>query len=225
MVLRHCEWFFSAYVQVLIYLGRMIINDQSIAFLTNQDPIFQQILDLYGTPPNWQRAQGFETLCHIILEQQVSLESALSAFNKLKDFLPAFTPTEMLKLTDEELRACYISRQKTKYLRALSEATLDGSLDFEGLNELDVPQLYEQLTAIKGIGNWTAEVYMVFCLQKEDLFLPGDIAAVNTVKELKGAKDKFEAEEIAKAWSPYRSAAVFFLWYYYLKKRGRKIIM
>ena len=87
-----------------------------------------------------------------------------------------------------------------------------------------VEEIYEEMTSLLGIGKWTAEVYMLFCLQKEDLFLPGDIAAVNTVKELKGATNKEEAYEIAKSWAPYRSAAMFLLWHYYLCKRGRTVI-
>lgn len=187
------------------------------------DSTFTDIIEKYGLPESWEREPTFETLCRIILEQQVSLESALSAYKKLKERLPAFTSQEMLKLTDAEMRACYVSRQKTRYLRELSKAILSGDLQLEKLTNLTEEEVKAELTKIVGIGNWTAEVYLMFCLQSPDVFPAGDVAAVNTVKELKGAADKAEAVEIAKKWSPYRTTATYLLWHYYLCKRGRTV--
>ncbi len=200
-----------------------IINDKTVKALCALDPIFSYIKNLYGLPPSWERPEGFETLAHIILEQQVSLESALSAYNKLKERLGDFTPENMLCLSDEEMRNCYISRQKTRYLRELSKAIIAKTLVLSDLPKLSEEKVKEELMKIVGIGNWTAQIYLMFCLKSPDIFPPGDIAAINTVKELKNASNRDEAIEIAKEWSPYRTGATFFLWYYYLKKRGRAI--
>jgi len=202
-----------------------IINDKTVKALCTIDPIFTKIKKQYGLPPSWERPEGFETLCHIILEQQVSLESALSAYNKLKERLGAFTPENMLTLTDEEMRACYLSRQKTRYLRELAKAVQSKSLMLENLPQLSQEEVWNELTKVIGIGNWTAQIYLMFCLKSPDIFPLGDIAAINTVKELKGVKDKEEAVKIAETWSPYRTGATYFLWYYYLKKRGREVAL
>ena len=200
-----------------------IIDDKTVKALCALDPIFSDIKNLYGLPPSWERPEGFETLSHIILEQQVSLESALSAYNKLKDKLGDFTPENMLTLSDEEMRNCYLSRQKTRYLRELAKAIISKDLILSNLSKLSKEEVKTELTKVIGIGNWTAQIYLMFCLKSPDIFPPGDIAAINTVKELKGAKNKEEAVEIAKKWSPYQTGATFFLWYFYLKKRGRAI--
>lgn len=198
-----------------------IVNKKDIEFLTKKNPIFDAIKTQYGYPPNWTRPQGFTSLSKIILEQQVNLASAEAHFNKLNNFLPVFTPSEILKLSDAEMRTCQISWQKAKYLRALSDALLNGSLDLDGLSNLTEPEVRKQLTNIKGIGNWTADIYLLFCLQAKDIFPIGDIAIVNTIKELTSAKTNEEILLLAENWQPLRSLATYFLWHYYLKKRGR----
>ena len=132
-----------------------------------------------------------------------------------------FTPSNILKLTDEEMRTCQISRQKTKYLRALSTAIISGDIDLEELPKLNETEIRKQLTSIKGIGNWTTDIYLMFCLQSKDIFPIGDIAVVNTIKELSDAKTKEEIILLAEKWKPFRSLAVYFFWHYYLKKRNR----
>ena len=200
-----------------------IINDQSLTALCERDKIFADIIKLYDRPQSWEREPGFETLARIILEQQVSLESAFAAYTQLKGRLGAFTPENLLLLTDAEMRTAYISRQKTRYLRELAKAVTVGTLDFSVLPKLSAAEAKTELTKIVGIGNWTAEVYLMFCLQSPDIFPAGDIAAVNTVKELKGATDKEVAVQIAAQWSPFRTAATFLLWHYYLCRRGRRV--
>lgn len=198
-----------------------IVNDQDTEYLISCDPIFANIFNTFGTPPDWNRPQGFVSLCRIILEQQVSLASANAHYLKLNSYLPSFSPEEMIKLTDEEMRACQISRQKATYLRALSESILSGDLDPEKLHELSESQVREKLIKIKGIGNWTIDVYLMFCLRSKDIFPIGDIALVNTVKELTDAKTSEDILLLVENWRPYRSLAAYFLWYYYLKKRKR----
>jgi len=198
-----------------------IVNQNDIDELFRKDDIFLKIYALYGSPPNWNRLQGFSTLAKIILEQQVSLQSASAHFNKLDSYLPAFTPVEILKLSDEEMRMCQISKQKSKYLRELSLAVLDGKIDLTGLPELPVADVREQLKSIKGIGDWTTDIYLMFCLQSKDVFPIGDVAVINTIKELTHVASKQEIIGYSEKWKPYRSLATFFLWHYYLCKRKR----
>lgn len=199
----------------------MIVNTRHVNALIKKDPLFAKIKADWSLPPNWQRPQGFVTLCKLILEQQVSLASAHAHFTKLNGYVKAFEPKYLLKLSDEEYRHCHISRQKSTYLRALSEAVLNGQLDIEALELAEESEVRAQLTAIKGIGQWTTDVYLMFCLQHTDIFPIGDIAVVNTIKEFTGLQTREEMLAHAENWRPYRSLAVYFLWHHYLKKRNR----
>lgn len=200
-----------------------IVNTRDIASLLEKDVIFSTIYEEYGPPTNWNRPPGFIALSKMILEQQVSLASAKAHFNKLDSYIDSFTPENILQLSDEEMRTCQISRQKTKYLRSLSEAITEGNLDLNKLHELPENEIRKQLTSVKGIGVWTTDVYLMFCLQSKDIFPIGDIALVNTVKELTDAQTKEEILLEAEKWKPLRTLASFFLWFYYLKKRNRPV--
>lgn len=199
----------------------MIVNKRDIKELTSSHQIFFKIKKLYGIPPNWQRPHGFISLSRIILEQQVSLASAEAHFNKLNNYVRTFTPQKIVTLTDKEMRACQISRQKAVYLRELSRAIINKDIVLEDLPRLDAELVRNKLTGIKGIGNWTADIYLMFCLQNPDIFPPGDIALINTVKELSKTKTTAGITRLTNKWKPYRSLAAYFLWYYYLKKRKR----
>ena len=201
-----------------------IVNEKDIKELLNKDNLFSIIYEQYGSPPDWKRPKGFISLSKIILEQQVSLASANAHFLKLNNYLAGFTPSNMLKLTDEEMRNCQISKQKSKYLRALSLAIIEGVLDIESLETIEETEIRKQLTKIKGIGNWTADIYLMFCLQSKDIFPVGDIAIIKTIKELTSANEKDEILLLSENWKPYRSLATYFLWHYYLSKRNRKAI-
>ena len=198
-----------------------IVNRTDIKKLTSSHKIFLFIKDKYGIPPNWQRPEGFVSLSKIILEQQVSLASAEAHFKKLNNYLDEFSPSEILKLTDEEMRACQISRQKAKYLRALSQAIVNKELNFDSLSRLNPIEVRKILTSIKGIGEWTTDIYLMFCLQTKDIFPLGDIALITTIKELTKVKTKSGVIRLTQKWKPYRSLAAYFLWFYYLKKRNR----
>lgn len=199
----------------------MIVNPQDVKALLRRDKVFGSIQRLYGTPPNWSRPQGFISLSKIILEQQVSLASANAHFVKLNSSISEFTPGQILTLTDAEMRTSQISRQKAKYLRELSLAVINGTLDLDGLPGLPEAEIRSQLTAIKGIGHWTTDVYLMFCLQAKDIFPIGDIALVNTVKELTGVENREEILSYSEKWKSYRSLATYFMWHYYLRKRNR----
>jgi DNA-3-methyladenine glycosylase II len=198
-----------------------IVNKSDIQKLTTAHKLFSKIKEKYGAPPNWQRPEGFISLSKVILEQQVSLSSAKAHFKKLNNYLPKFSPSEILKLSDEEMRACQISRQKAKYLRALSQSVIKKELNFDELSEMDAVDVRKKLTSIKGIGNWTTDIYLMFCLQNKDIFPLGDIALITTIKELTNIKSEEGIIRFTKKLKPRRSLAAYFLWYYYLKKRNR----
>jgi len=198
-----------------------IVNKRDIERLIETDNKFASIHDKFGSPLEWTRPQGFISLSQIILEQQLSLASARAHFLKLSNYLQGFTPANILKLTDEEMRNCQISRQKALYLRSLSAAVLNGDLDLDKLSKLEEPEVRRQLTGIKGIGNWTADIYLMFCMKAKDIFPIGDIAIVNTVRELYDVKTSDEILLIAEKWKPLRSLAAYFFWHYYLGKRKK----
>jgi|SRR6185312_5242787 len=176
------------------------------------------IIQTYGYPPFWSRPNTFETLVHIILEQQVSLASALACLNKLKERVQELTPARVLLLTDEEMRACYVSRQKSGYIKYLAEALLSGQLNLAALEDMPDDEVRARLTALKGIGHWTADVYLMFVLQHPDVFPIGDLAAVNALKRVKKLPLATSEQllKIAEAWRPNRTLATMLLWHFYL---------
>ncbi|MEO7975942.1 DNA-3-methyladenine glycosylase 2 family protein [Flavobacterium sp.] len=195
---------------------------EAIDFLSNKNPIFQEIIEKYGLPTIPKRPQGFETLVLLILEQQVSVDSAKATFLKIKAYTSCM-PESMSVLPDEEFRKLGVSRQKTNYIKILAQAVLNKELDIESLASKSAKQVREELIKLKGIGNWTIDIYLMFCLQEPDLIPLGDIAVINTIGELLNIHDKKEMEIHVEQWSPYRSYATYLLWHYYLNKRNRKI--
>lgn len=193
--------------------------------LAKLDADLKIIIDTHGHPPLWKREQSFETLIHIILEQQVSLASAKAALNKLKEKIGAVTPQKILQLTDAELRACYFSRQKIIYARHLAEAVANKQLNLKKLSPAPDEVVRAALKKIKGIGDWTVDVYLMMVLQRSNLFPTGDIALINSIKEIKSLPKHTSKEEIlliAERWAPYRTIAAFILWHSYLCRRNRK---
>jgi DNA-3-methyladenine glycosylase II len=197
---------------------------EALKYLVKKDAVFNQIIEKYGLPEIPKRPQGFETLVLLILEQQVSIDSAKATFLKLKAKLPDLHPKELLLLSDQDFRTLGVSRQKTSYIKALSDSILNQKLDLDSLSSKSSSQVREELIKIKGIGNWTIDVYLMFSLQAQDIIPLGDIAIINTIKELLDIHDKQEIANYVQAWSPYRSIATFLLWHYYLNKRNRKVI-
>lgn len=192
--------------------------------LASGDNDLKQIITIYGYPPCWQRAANFETLVHIILEQQVSLASARAALIKLKEKLISITPENLLQLNDDELKACYLSRQKIIYTRHLANAILSGDLNLKLLNSWSNDSIRTSLLQLKGIGNWTVDVYLMMALQRADLFPLGDIALMQSIKETKKLPPNISKEEIAliaAKWKPYQTIAAYILWHAYLSKRKK----
>lgn len=193
--------------------------------LAEKDEDLKSILQAHGYPPMWTRPNTFETLVHIILEQQVSLASALAALKKLQEKTVALTPAAVLGLSDEEMRACYVSRQKTGYIRGLAQALTNHEIVLAELEHMSVYQVRASLVKLKGIGNWTADVYLMFVLRHADIFPIGDLAAVNALKRLKKLARTTTREdmlEVTEAWQPYRTIASMMLWHYYLSNIGSK---
>jgi len=196
--------------------------------LATRDPDLKGIIKRYGYPPLWSRTPSFETLVQIILEQQVSLASAKAAITRLKERVRRVTPKNLLQLTDAELRDCYFSRQKTIYVRELARAVDSRRLRLGPLNGIDDHSIREQLKQIKGIGDWTADVYLLMAMHRTDVFPLGDLAMVNSLKEIKklppGAT-KSELLRLARVWQPFRSIATMLLWHHYLSRRQKQVVL
>jgi DNA-3-methyladenine glycosylase II len=193
--------------------------------LARRDKDFKLILAQHGYPPLWSRAPSFATLINIILEQQVSLASAKAAFLKLESAIGHITPEKILKLSDEKMKACYFSRQKMKYARHLSEAVIGGELNIDSLQFLPDETIRAQLKKIKGIGDWTVDVFLMMVLHRCDCFAMGDIALIKSIKEVKGLPADVSREAIASTiekWKPFRTVAAYLLWHAYIKKRNIK---
>jgi len=156
----------------------------------------------------------------------VSLASAKAALEKLREKIKKITPEKLLALTDEELRACYFSRQKTGYARHLAEAIVSGKLNLKKLTAAPDDEIRKELKQIKGIGDWTVDVYLLFVLQRSDVFPLGDLAMVNALKEIKQLPRQAAREELlalAEPWRPHRSIATMLLWHHYIKTRNIKL--
>jgi DNA-3-methyladenine glycosylase II len=195
-------------------------------YLAQKDDDLKLIIDTYGCPPLFVRSLTFETLLHIILEQQVSLASAKAALNKLKEKIGNVLPEKLLLLTDIELRACYFSRQKIVYSRDLANAIINKQLNLNELIQSPDETVRSELKKIRGIGEWTTDVYMMMAMQRINLFPVGDIALVNSMKTIKALPKQTGKEALllmAEKWRPYRTIAAFLLWHAYIKKRGIKL--
>ena len=206
------------------------LSEQTIANaceeLANRDADLAFIFRTLGTPPLWAREASFATLVHIILEQQVSLASAASAFNKLREKLGEITPENVLSLSDEDLKACYFSRQKTVYARELARAILDGSLDLLALEDLADAQAKGELKKIKGIGDWTADIYLLMALLRADVMPKGDLAlhvAWQKLRKLTERPNSAEFLTIAEKWKPFRAVAARLLWHFYLSAKNSNL--
>lgn len=194
----------------------------AIDYLSAKDQKLKSILDVYGHPIIQKRDEGFASMCHIILEQQVSIASAKACYDKIAKWFGTITPEIIFNCTDEELRSCGVSRQKAVYLKDLASKVLSGEIDFASFSSKSEAQIRAELITIKGVGNWSIEVYLMFCLQSQDIIPLGDIAIKNTIIELYEDHSPEQMLVLSDNWKPYRTMASYILWHYYLKKR-RKI--
>jgi len=196
----------------------------TIAELLAEDPVLARVVTEHGEPPFWHRPAGFASLVLFILEQQVSLASAAAAYRRVLDRIGVMAPEPLLATAAEELRADGVSRQKDRYLRALADAVATGELDLAALPTLDDDEVRRRLTALPGIGRWTADVYLLACLGRPDLWPIGDRAlqvAAAEALHLAVVPVGDELETIGERWRPHRSSAARILWHGYLGRRGR----
>jgi len=194
---------------------------RAVQLLSRRDPDLGRVVRRFGPPPMWAREGGFSTLLHIILEQQVSLASARAAHNKLLEAASPLTPQCFLELNDATLKSVGFSRQKTGYGRHLAESIIEGRLDLDALHSMSDADVRSELVRIKGIGQWTADVYLLMVLRRPDIWPIGDLAlaaAAQSVKRLKSRPTPQMLEEIGKAWRPWRAVAARILWHHYLSE-------
>ncbi len=192
---------------------------QGVEQLISQDDDLRAIVTRHGPPPLWAREPGFPTLVHIILEQQVSLASARAAFDRLCASANPLTPARFLELTDQELKAAGFSRQKSAYARGLAQAVLEDRIDLDRLHDLDDDEVQRQLTSLRGIGAWTANIYLLMALRRPDIWPMHDLAlasAAQRVKRLASRPTADQLQQMAEAWRPLRAVAARLLWHQYL---------
>jgi DNA-3-methyladenine glycosylase II len=190
-----------------------------------RDGDLAHVVEKYGRPPLWVREPGFPTLVYIILEQQVSLASAKAAFDRLNAAVRPLTPRRFLKLTDDELLRIGFSRQKTLYTRLLAESLARNFFDLRTLHDLQDDAARKMLTAFKGIGNWTADIYLLSALRRPDIWPVGDLALATAVQEVKRLRQRPSPEKLEKmsaSWKPWRAVAARLFWHHYLSKRGQR---
>jgi DNA-3-methyladenine glycosylase II len=199
------------------------LNENGVAIaaqsIASMDPDFARTLVKLGPPPLWAREPGFVTLVRIILEQQVSLASADAMFQRLKESITPITPAAVIAAGQPFLRSFGVTRQKAAYFINLAQALETGDLDLEALAEDSDETAIERLTSVKGIGQWTAKIYLLMALRRPDVWPVGDVALATAYKNLKGNPERPtqpELSEIALAWRPHRATAARMLWHYYL---------
>jgi DNA-3-methyladenine glycosylase II len=195
----------------------------AVRALAANDPALGRSIERFGPPPLWARDPSFATLVHLILEQQVSLASALAAFDRLRIATGDVTPAAFLTLDDRTLRAIGFSRQKAGYARDLAIALMDG-FDLETLERLTDDEVRRSLMGLRGIGRWTADVYLTMCLLRPDVWPHGDQALATGAMELLGSPERptfDQLEALSERWRPYRAVAARIIWHHYLGLRGR----
>ncbi len=186
--------------------------------LAARDSDLGGVLAAFGEPPMRRRDPGFATLVILILEQQVSLSSSRATYERLDALAGEMTPGGILALDEDQLRAAGLSRQKARYVRGLAETVADGGLALDDLAEMDDEAARETLTAITGIGTWTADVYLLAALGRPDIWPARDLAlavAAHEVKRLGARPDEGSLIALGETWRPWRAVAARILWHYY----------
>jgi DNA-3-methyladenine glycosylase II len=209
-----------------VQLSQNTLNEdifvRGVHLLAVRDAHLAEVVKKYGQPPLWVREPGFPTLVYIILEQQVSLASAKAAFDRLNAAVRPLTPRRFLKLTDAELLRIGFSRQKTLYTRLLADSLARGYFDLRDLHHLQDDAARKMLVAFKGIGKWTADIYLLSALRRPDIWPVGDLALATAVQEVKRLRKRPSPEKLEKLsapWRPWRAVAARLFWHAYLSKR------
>ncbi|SEG82207.1 DNA-3-methyladenine glycosylase family protein [Bosea lathyri] len=198
--------------------------EEGMAALRGLHPHWATIIERTGLPPLRRREGGFSGLAAIIVAQQLSVASARAVWARVESVLTPLTPERVLAASDEEMRLSGLSRPKQRTLRAVAAAIVGEELVLESLDTATPEQVHAHMTAISGIGPWTADVYLLFCLGHRDGFAAGDLAIQEAARVAFGLDARPKASELellAEAWRPWRGVAARLLWAYYaaLKKR------
>jgi DNA-3-methyladenine glycosylase II len=196
--------------------------DIAAAALAESDPYLAAIHRSYGPPPMWSRRPGFPTLLRIVLEQQVSLVSARAMFERLKSNIEPFSAAGFIATGEPTLRSLGVTRQKAHYCVQVAQAFSNG--DLNKISRMTDEDAHAALLRIKGIGPWTANIYLLMALRRPDIWPDGDIALASAYASLRkmNARPTFvELAKIAEAWRPHRSVAARMLWQSYLAERKR----
>jgi DNA-3-methyladenine glycosylase II len=206
----------------------LVLNEEffahAVSELAQRDTDLAAVVRQYGRPPLWVRDPGFPTLVYIILEQQVSLASARAAYQRLVVATKPLTPVRFLRLNDAELKQIGFSRQKALYTRLLADALARGHFDLRHLHDLHDDAARKMLIALKGIGGWTADIYLLSALRRPDIWPTGDLALATAVQEVKRLRKRPSSERLEKMsapWRPWRAVAARLFWHAYLSKRGQ----
>lgn len=188
------------------------------ALLAKDPQVVGALIAVGGPPPLRLREPGFSGLARIVVSQQLSVASAGAIFTRLEAALAPFEAASLIALSDEALRACGLSGPKIRALRSVAEAVDSGRLDLPGLAGLDAEAAHAALVAVKGIGPWTADIFLLFCLGHPDAFPAADLALQEAAKialKLKARPDAARLERLAERWRPWRGVAARMLWAYY----------
>jgi DNA-3-methyladenine glycosylase II len=197
---------------------------EAAAVLASRDTHLSAILKQYGPPPLWRRPQGFPTLVRIILEQQVSLASAASIYNRLVAAIDPFEPVRIIEVGEPYVRSLGVTRQKASYLLQLAESIERQELRLRSISRMTDGDARLALMSIKGIGSWSADIYLLMAMRRADIWPTGDLALATSAMEVKRLKQRpteMELLDIAEPWRPYRAVGARMLWQSYLAKRNR----
>jgi DNA-3-methyladenine glycosylase II len=196
----------------------------ALSALGRQDPDLARALEDVGAPPPRGRPAGFASLLDIILAQQVSTHSYRAIARRLEEAIGATTPRSILDLEEGHFRAIGFSRQKVIYARGIADAVHRGALDLDAVAAMDDEAALAELVKLKGVGRWTAEIYLMFCLHRPDIMPAGDLAlreAAGLVKRKRKRPDEDQLRRMAESWRPWRSIAARLLWHYYAVQLSR----
>jgi DNA-3-methyladenine glycosylase II len=197
---------------------------EAVSLLSEKDALLKRLYECYGVPPLWQRTQSFDTLVHIILEQKVSLASAHAVMQRVRTLCPGMRPEAFLQLDEHSLRTAGISQRKLSYCRSIALGMVRQELKLTALRSMTNQQVIDFLTSVRGIGPWTAGVYLMMALRRTDAWASGDRALVVSYAESSESDaipSYTEFDLRAERWRPYRGAAARLLWHAYLQRRNR----
>lgn len=197
---------------------------KALQVLCRQDRDLARAFALAGTPPPRSRPAGFASLLDIVLAQQVSTASHRAIAQRLLDRVERVTPESLLALGESDFAAIGFSRQKVVYARGLAEAVAEGRLDLTGVARLADEEAMAELVRLKGVGRWTAEIYLMFCLGRPDVLPAGDLAlreAAGVVKRRRKRPEERDLRRMGESWRPWRSVAARLLWHYYAYSRAK----